>query len=88
MLIAIYVDDLVVCAFTESFPEDITAQLAKKFRCVDMGEITWCLGMRIMTSANRNVIMLDLDHYIQTILSRYKFDQLQSVPTPMLLCFG
>lgn len=56
--------------------------MADKFRYVDMGDITWCLGMRIQMSSSRHVITLDLDQYIQTVLAHYDFDQLQAVPNP------
>jgi hypothetical protein len=52
---------------------------------VDLGEIIWCLGMRITTSADRHTITLDLEQYLTTIVARYEFEGLQSVPTPDLV---
>jgi hypothetical protein len=84
LLLAIYVDDLLLFATTEALADEVTAQLQAKFQCTNLGEITWCLGMHITTSADRHTITLDLDQYIQTIIARYEFEDLQPVPTPML----
>ena len=81
---AIYVDDILLCSTTEDVANTVTAQLEAKFNCVNLGEISWCLGMRIHTSPCRHIITLDLDQYVQTILARYEFDQLTPAPTPML----
>jgi hypothetical protein len=62
----------------------IAAKLSAKFNCVDLGLITWCLGIRITTSADRHTITLDLEQYLTTIVARYEFEGLQSVPTTML----
>ena len=83
MIVAIYVDDILVCSTTEQLAEDITAQLEAKFKCVNLSEITWCLGMRIQTSECRLIITLDLDQYIQSILARYELEHLPAVATPM-----
>jgi hypothetical protein len=40
--------------------------------------------MHIHTSEDRHTITLDLEQYINTIVARYGFDDLQSVPTSML----
>jgi hypothetical protein len=69
---------------SSSLPDDITKKLQDRFNCVNLGEISWCLGMYIHTSEDRHTITLDLEQYIKTIVARYGFDDLQSVPTPML----
>jgi hypothetical protein len=84
VLIAIYVDDLLLFSTSEALADDITAKLQAKFQCVKLGEITWCLGMHIHTSADRHTISLDLERYVDTIIARYEFDALQPLPTPML----
>jgi hypothetical protein len=40
--------------------------------------------MRITTSADHHTITLDLEQYLTTIVARYEFEGLQSVPTLML----
>jgi hypothetical protein len=83
-LLAIYVDDLLLFTTTSELADEITAKLKAKFNCVNLGEITWCLGMCISTSAFRHTITLDLEQYLTTTVARYEFSELQSVPTPML----
>ena len=84
ILVASYVDDILLCATSLALADDITTQFEAKFNCVNLGEISWCLGMRIRTSDCRHIVTLDLDQYIQTILAPYQFDQHPAVPTPML----
>ena len=47
VLVAIYVDDIFMCSSTEEIGNEITPKLEAKFKCVSLGEISWCLGMRI-----------------------------------------
>jgi hypothetical protein len=76
----IYVDDLLLFTTTPELGDNITA----KFNCADLGETTWCQGMRITTSADRHTTTLDLEQFVHTIMARYEFENLQSVPTPSL----
>ena len=84
VLVAIYVDDILMCSSTEQLADDITAHLKAKFKCVNLGEISWCLAMRIQTSKCRHIITVDLNQYILSILARYELEHLSSVATPML----
>jgi hypothetical protein len=68
-LLAVYVYDLLLFTTTPELGDEITAKLNAKFSCVDLGEITWCLGMRIIISADRHTI-------VHTIVARYEFDDL------------
>jgi 3'-phosphoadenosine 5'-phosphosulfate sulfotransferase (PAPS reductase)/FAD synthetase len=74
-LLAIYVDDLLLFTITLELADEITAKLKAKFNCVDLGEITWCLGMGIRSSADRHTITLDLEQYLTTIVTRYEFSE-------------
>ena len=65
----IYVDDILLCSTTRDVTNTVTAQLGAKFDCVILGEISWCLGMRIHTSPCRHIITLYSDQYVQTILA-------------------
>jgi hypothetical protein len=70
-LLAIYVDDLLLLRRDHRQAQS-QVQLCR------------CLGMCISTSADRHTITLDLEQYLTTIVTRYEFSELQSVPTPML----
>jgi hypothetical protein len=54
-----------------------------KFNVNDLGEITWCLGMRITTSQDRHCIQLALERYILNKITEYNFDNLSPLPKPM-----
>jgi hypothetical protein len=83
-LIMIYVDDLLLCTMTKEFGDMLTEKLTAKFNCKDLGEITYCLGIHIVTSPCRYFIALDLDRYIKNMITKYEFDDLQPLPTPMI----
>jgi hypothetical protein len=83
-LIMIYVDDLLLCTLTKEFGDILTEKLTAKFNCKDLGEITYCLGIHIVTSPCRYYIALDLDRYIKNMITKYEFDDLQPLPTPMV----
>lgn len=83
-LLLIYVDDLLLCTKSQSHSDKVVQILTNKFHVTDMGEISWCLGMRISTSLDRQSISLDLERYILDILTRYDMASLPCLPTPML----
>jgi hypothetical protein len=60
-LLAIYVNDLLLFTTTTELWDAIAAKHNAKFNCVDLGDITWCLDMRIATSADRHTICYDDD---------------------------
>ena len=63
-IIAVYVDDLILCASTSHYADHLVALLTAQFNVTDLGEITWYLGMRPSTSIDRYCIQLDLERYI------------------------
>ena len=83
-IILVYVDDLLLCTLTDIFADELIELLKEKFNVTDLGEITWCLGMRVLTSEDRHTVSIDLERYLTDVLVRYDFDALQSVATPML----
>jgi hypothetical protein len=84
VLILVYVDDILMCSTSNELADVYTDLLHRKFSITNLGELVWCLGMRIRTSADRHSISLDLHRYIDVILERYNFGTVQPVPTPMI----
>jgi hypothetical protein len=83
-IIGVYVDDILLCATTSAYADYLVGLMTVKFNVNDLGEITWCLGMRITTSEDRHCIQLDLERYILNKITEYNFDNLSPLPTPMV----
>ena len=70
IIIAVYVDDLIIIAPTEANIVEIKRTISKNFEITDFGRINWYLGMEIVFS-NKN-ITISQTRYIERILSWFK----------------
>ncbi|CAI7849912.1 unnamed protein product [Closterium sp. NIES-54] len=82
--VLMYVDDLVFAtADTEAFAH-VKSELQKRHTCIDLGELTSYLGLRITRDRAQHTITLTQSHMVQQILQRFGFtySSPQSIPLP------
>lgn len=84
LIVALYVDDLIILAkrIEEIIP--LKARLTEKFEMKDLGEVKVILGIRVIRNRQERTIHLDQTHYIEETLKEHELD-LQtsfSVSTP------
>ena len=82
IFIAVYVDDLIIASNNINARIQLQQQLSKKYKMKDLGELHWCLGMRITRNRKERKITVDKSHYINTILQTYKMIDCNSAATP------
>jgi hypothetical protein len=80
MLVAVYVDDLLVAARDEIWVQEIKNQLLQDFQVKDLGLAKLCLGLEI--KQEDGVIELSQVGYIKALLKKYKMEGCNVVATP------
>ena len=83
MLVALYVDDLLIAGNDMSAISWIKGELRKLFDMKDLGESQVCLGLEIRRDRSSRTLHLSQTSYISTILERFSMQNSKPVPTPM-----
>jgi transposase InsO family protein len=81
LIIAVYVDDLVIACSCDRLLAWIKSQLSARFRMKDEGVMAWCLGMRISRPVP-SIITLDLEQYTLNFLERTGMRSARPARTP------
>lgn len=69
LIVAIYVDDLLVISPNSLEIEHLKEQLGEKFCMKDLGPVSWYLGMRITRDRKSRTIFVDQTTYINRLIS-------------------
>ena len=79
-----FVDNIKIVALKDSrFIQHVKAELAAAFSIVDMGPISFQLGLKVEQNRIKRMIKLSQPAYIDKVFSRFHFDQAHVVNTPM-----
>jgi hypothetical protein len=81
LIIAIYVDDIIIIGKNEHII-DLKTKIHKKFKTKDLGNLSFLLGIKIEYVNNKKLI-INQKHYIDKIISRYinlKDSKLSDIP--------
>lgn len=82
LIIAVYVDDLVLVAEETDQLKRVKLELERKFEMKDMGRLHYILGIRVKQNEVENQILLDQRQYILNLLSKYGMANANPVSTP------
>ena len=82
VIIALYVDDLLILAKNESDIERVKKQIKKAHLMKDMGAVSKVLGIHV-TRPNTGFVRIDQNHYIQQILMEFGMENAKPTSTPM-----
>jgi len=83
VIIAIYVDDMLLFGRSLKDIETVKAFIRAKFQAKDLGEAKVCLGIRITRDRKNRTLRIDQSAYTRNILRRFQAENLTSVSTPM-----
>ena len=81
ILIAIYVNDIIISSRDVSRIEKLKARLAREFDVRDFDKINYCLGIEFSRSGN--AILLHQSGYMRDVLDRFGMTESNAVKTPM-----
>jgi len=83
LLVAVYVDDLVIASSNRKEMADIKMRLTTAYQMTDLGDIHFCLGIRIDRNRQEGWIRLSQEQYVRDILERYNMTGCKKQATPM-----
>ena len=83
VIIAVYVDDLLVLMETQDVMDEIKAILCDSFKMKDMGQLHYCLGISIVQNKENSTVYLHQNQYIENMLKKcnMSYSTIASTPT-------
>ena len=82
LIVAIYVDDIILGGEDEKFLRNVKALLSNKFDIEDMGMLHHFLGVKIIQNLEHGEIWIGQQAYAEDLLVRFKMDSCKPVDTP------
>ncbi|CAI7902353.1 unnamed protein product [Closterium sp. NIES-53] len=81
--VLVYVDDLVFATADTEALAHVKSELQKRHTCIDLGELTSYLGLRITRDRAQRTITLTQAHMVQQVLQRFGFTYSSPQSTPL-----
>ena len=82
IIVVLYVDDLIITSNSDPLMSEFKAKLCEKYKMKDLGELHWCLGMRVTRDRTKRTITLDQEKYIGDVLKRFNMLDCKPMLTP------
>ena len=83
VIIALYVDDILIFAKSLTTINAVKAELHKEYKMKDIGKASFILGIRIRRDVKGKVLALDQSTYIRKFLRDFNMENSHSVSTPI-----
>lgn len=83
VVVAIYVDDILITGPDAQLVNEFEAALADKFKMTDGGNLSFILGVRVTDFENQQGRLLDQGHCTRQLLARFGMTDANPAPTPM-----
>lgn len=78
--LAVYVDDIIILSPNTNSIDLIKAELSSLFKCKDLGELSYVLGVRVNRNRKEKTIKLDQEALIRKYVERFKIQHPASTP--------
>lgn len=82
IMIALYVDDLIIASKSEKLMKETKQDLFDRFEMKDLGRLHYCLGIE-MVWRNDGTCSLNQSKYIENVLERFSMKDCKPVSTPI-----
>ena len=86
IILAVHVDDCMVIGHPPSAIERFKVEINEKYKMTDLGTCTWLLGIRLNRDLAKKTISLSQLPYIESIVTRFNFDDLKPSSIPIDPC--
>ena len=83
IIVAIYVDDTIICSNDVNMPKDEKKRLSNRFEMDERGEIHFILGMEVTRDRKNRIMTIDQKSYLTNILIRFGMTDCKPVSTPI-----
>jgi Reverse transcriptase (RNA-dependent DNA polymerase) len=84
VIIAIYVDDLLIISNSSAAVAKVKLDLQSRFEMTDLGDTKWILGIEVTRDRRRRTLKLSQRRYILDILERHGMSDSRPMSTPMV----
>lgn len=85
IIIAVYVDDLLILSNNEKQKKRLKTQLKKQFNMKDLGKAHFILGFEICKDSKNETISVDQSLYLKNMLKRFGMEDCKKASTPFAL---
>ena len=82
MLIAVYVDDMLIATNDDAWLRDVKNKLSNEFEMKDLGKVNQCFGIELSRGKNHSV-SLSQKAYTEKVLERFGMSECKPAPTPI-----
>jgi hypothetical protein len=83
VLLALYVDDLLLAAENVNVMEKVKYALKSRYKMKDLGVAQWCLGMKLTWNLEERWVNIDQGRFVREILKRFDMMDSKAAVTPM-----
>ena len=83
IIVAIYVDDSILCSNKMSVLNLVKQQLSERFEMDNRGEIHYILGMSVHRDRQQKILTIDQKAYLENVLAKFGMDDCKSIATPL-----
>ena len=83
MLIAVYVDDSILCSNQLDALKTLKKHLCERFEMDDRGEVHYILGMTVKRDRINHITTIDQKFYLQNVLVRFGMENSKPMSTPV-----
>jgi hypothetical protein len=81
--LALYVDDILLISNSKRMLNRFKLWLSQQFSMKDLGEAHFILGIQITRDRANRKLTISQQHYVESIVARYRMDESRPVSTPM-----
>lgn len=83
LLLAIYVDDILLLCNSQEALDAEKAELNSFFAMTDMGALHFILGIQVFQDPSQGLIKISQQSYIISLLKKYNMDACKGIETPL-----
>ena len=83
VVLAVHVDDCIITGNSGPLNNSYKTNLSKRYKLTDLGPVSWVLGIKVTRDLGARTLSLSQHSYIDSILTRFNFDDLKPISTPM-----
>ena len=83
VIIALYVDDIILCSNNMNMLKKEKLALAKRFKVEDLGELHYVLGMSVKRNHRSRTLSISQTKYLEGVLKRFSMENCKPVSTPL-----
>jgi hypothetical protein len=83
VILALYVDDLLIMSEQLQEVLKVKAALSKKFEMVDFGEVSMVLGINVTRDRRKGTLQLNQEKYAEDVLRRFNMEDCKPITIPL-----